>query len=254
MSQYTVAANGTLTAKSPATVGGRHRAGRSRRERGREERLRHEFQLRHGVPVHDLRRRDAVTKTPPTVATGSFGHDIVLSADGKSAYVPDTSDNTVSQYNVAGNGTLSPKSPGTVTAGSGPFGIALSPSPPTITSVAPNSGTLSGGQTVTITGTNFTATASVKFGTGIATGSLSYPARRSSRQRRRTLPGPLTFTFKRPPGSARPSRLIGTRSPRTVPQPAPLGSQLCLPRIDAALVSPTALPFVRPLAAAAHQP
>jgi hypothetical protein len=43
-------------------------------------------------------------------------------------------------------------------------------SPPAVASVSPGSGTRLGGQTVTITGTNFTAATSVKFGTTAATG------------------------------------------------------------------------------------
>jgi IPT/TIG domain len=42
--------------------------------------------------------------------------------------------------------------------------------PPTVTGVTPNQGTVSGGTGVTITGTNFTAGSTVKFGTSAATG------------------------------------------------------------------------------------
>jgi hypothetical protein len=85
-----------------------------------------------------------------------------------------TSDNTndagtVSQYTVAANGTLSPKTPATVATGSGSSGIALSPSAPTITSLAPKSGPSGGAQAVTITGTNFTGASAVKFATSAAT-------------------------------------------------------------------------------------
>ena len=49
-----------------------------------------------------------------------------MSADGKSAYVTNHDSNTVSQFTVAANGTLSPKTPATVATGSDPFGVALS--------------------------------------------------------------------------------------------------------------------------------
>ena len=44
-----------------------------------------------------------------------------------STYVTNEGSNTVSQYTVAADGTLSPKSPATVAAGSGPIAVALSP-------------------------------------------------------------------------------------------------------------------------------
>ncbi|HEY0306888.1 MAG TPA: FG-GAP-like repeat-containing protein, partial [Acidobacteriaceae bacterium] len=48
-------------------------------------------------------------------------------------------------------------------------GIALSPPVPTVTGVSPNTGPVTGGTVVTITGTNFTGTTSVLFGTHAAT-------------------------------------------------------------------------------------
>src|SRR5262249_60302022 len=46
---------------------------------------------------------------------------------------------------------------------------------PTVSSVSPNTGGISGGQTVTITGTYFTGVTSVKFG-GVAATSLGTPS------------------------------------------------------------------------------
>jgi len=69
---------------------------------------------------------------PPTVATGSFPIGVTVSADGKSVYVADSNDSfpgpaSISQYDVGANGTLSPKSPPTVAAGTTPTALALSP-------------------------------------------------------------------------------------------------------------------------------
>ena len=55
---------------------------------------------------------------------------MAVSPDGKSAYAANYqgSSNSVSQYNVkSGTGTLSPKTPATVSAGSGPISISISP-------------------------------------------------------------------------------------------------------------------------------
>jgi DNA-binding beta-propeller fold protein YncE len=49
-----------------------------------------------------------------------------VSADGKSAYVTNINGGTVSQYTVAANGALSPKTPATVATGSSPFAVAVS--------------------------------------------------------------------------------------------------------------------------------
>lgn len=70
-------------------------------------------------------------KSPATVATGQFPGPIVVSADGKSAYVTNTGPgqgmSTVSQYTIAADGTLSPKTPATVATGQNPADIALNP-------------------------------------------------------------------------------------------------------------------------------
>jgi 6-phosphogluconolactonase (cycloisomerase 2 family) len=73
--------------------------------------------------------------TPATVATGLSPTSLALSADGKSAYVAndlasETTPNnqgTISQYNVAANGTLTPKDVATVYTGAIPLVVATDP-------------------------------------------------------------------------------------------------------------------------------
>ena len=52
--------------------------------------------------------------SPPTVATGADNYDATVSPDGKSAYVTNAIDNTVSQSNINSlTGALTPKVPAT---------------------------------------------------------------------------------------------------------------------------------------------
>ena len=87
VSQYDVGAGGALSPKSPATVRRRRRPGRGGGEPGRPERLRR--QLR---------------QVQHAFTSGS-----------------------VSQYDVAAGGALSPKSPATVLAGAGSRDVVVSP-------------------------------------------------------------------------------------------------------------------------------
>ena len=52
---------------------------------------------------------------------------IAVSPDGRSAYVTNTIDDTVSQYDIGPGGTLSPKRPAAVPAGPFPASVAVSP-------------------------------------------------------------------------------------------------------------------------------
>jgi uncharacterized repeat protein (TIGR01451 family) len=66
--------------------------------------------------------------TPATAATGTLPQGVAVSPDGKSAYVSNARDDTVSQYTInPSTGKLSVKSPATVAAGTTPDGVAVSP-------------------------------------------------------------------------------------------------------------------------------
>ena len=71
-----------------------------------------------------------VPLTPPLVASGpprSTPTGVAVSPDGKSVYVANQFDDSVSQYNVGADGTLSPKVPAKVTADKQPVSVAVSP-------------------------------------------------------------------------------------------------------------------------------
>ena len=91
-----------------------------------------------------------------------------MSADGKSAYVTNQSDNTVSQFTVAGDGTLSPKTPPPPRPAfqSGRDRVEPEPADDHVAVTRQRAG--GWGQSVTITGTGFAGASSVEFGTSAA--------------------------------------------------------------------------------------
>jgi YVTN family beta-propeller protein len=64
-------------------------------------------------------------KSPSTVAAGITPLLLDVSTDGKSLYVANQDDDTVSQYDVSSSGLLSAKSPATVPTGGAPTGVAF---------------------------------------------------------------------------------------------------------------------------------
>ncbi len=72
-------------------------------------------------------------KTPASVPTASGPIGIAVSPDATSVYVAnffnpiEGAPGTISQYDVGGDGTLSPKSQAAVPAGDVPLGVAVSP-------------------------------------------------------------------------------------------------------------------------------
>lgn len=65
---------------------------------------------------------------PATVATDTSPQGIARTSDGRSVYVANLSDSTLSQFDSdPSTGALSPKSPGTLGVGSSPTGIAVAP-------------------------------------------------------------------------------------------------------------------------------
>jgi DNA-binding beta-propeller fold protein YncE len=61
---------------------------------------------------------------PATVAAGDTPTSIALDPSGKYVYVTNSGDNTVSQYSVASNGTLTALMQGPAAAGNAPNSIA----------------------------------------------------------------------------------------------------------------------------------
>jgi pimeloyl-ACP methyl ester carboxylesterase len=130
VSQFTVAANGTLSPKTPASVAtGNGPFGVALSADGKSAYVINSNS--NTVSQFTVAANGALSpKTPANVATGSGPFAVAVSADGKSAYVTNSSSNTVSQYTVAADGTLSPKTPATVATGASPDGVALSAGPP----------------------------------------------------------------------------------------------------------------------------
>ncbi len=131
VSQYDITANGTLAAKSPATVtaGTNPYIGIAVSPDGQSA-----YVANQGDPgVDDVSQFDVAAngalspKTPATVDAGMDPSGIAISPDGDSAYVVNNGSNTVSQYDVAADGTLTAKSTPTVATGTNPFQIAITP-------------------------------------------------------------------------------------------------------------------------------
>jgi DNA-binding beta-propeller fold protein YncE len=67
-------------------------------------------------------------KTPPSVAAGRLAAGVAVTPDGKSVYVTNFTDSTVSQYDVDPlSGALSPKTPATVAPDTAPRAVAVTP-------------------------------------------------------------------------------------------------------------------------------
>ncbi len=65
---------------------------------------------------------------PPMVPSGVGPFGVTVSPDGRSAYVTNTNESTVSQYNIdATTGVLGAKIPASVASGQNPEGIAITP-------------------------------------------------------------------------------------------------------------------------------
>jgi DNA-binding beta-propeller fold protein YncE len=80
----------------------------------------------NGVSQFDALGGPLVPLTPATAAAGGDPTGVAVSPDGKSVYVTNFVDNTVSQYDVGAGGALTPKTPATVATGMGPLGVAVS--------------------------------------------------------------------------------------------------------------------------------
>jgi len=81
----------------------------------------------------DVRRyaidADGYLTAHEVVAGPAGGRDIAVSADGRSLYVANATNGVVSQYAVANDGTISPRTPATVAAGAGATAIAAAVDP-----------------------------------------------------------------------------------------------------------------------------
>jgi DNA-binding beta-propeller fold protein YncE len=130
VSQYTAAADGTLSAKSPPTVPtGENPFELEVSPDGQSVYLTDSeaagtvFQYTVGIGG------ELASKSPAAVAAGTFPLGIAISADGRSVYAANAGESSISQYLVGAGGILSARSPATVAAGANPVDIAVSPLP-----------------------------------------------------------------------------------------------------------------------------
>ena len=131
VSQYDLGANGTLTPKSPPTVlAGTTPTSVALAPDGKSAYVSNlDSPTANGtVSQYDVAGDGTLSpKAPAEVATPPNPTLVVVSPDGKSAYVPEFALGSVYQFDIAADGTLSPKSPATVAAGANPFGAAVTP-------------------------------------------------------------------------------------------------------------------------------
>ncbi|MGI9557635.1 MAG: lactonase family protein, partial [Solirubrobacterales bacterium] len=131
--QYDIAADGTLSPKTPATVTAPGEpAGITISRDGANVYTAN--QANRSVSQFDVGAGGVLTaKSPATVSAGRAPSGLTTSADGKSLYVTnfkhqlDVGFNTVSQYDIAADGSLSPKTAPFVQAGSAPNQVAVLP-------------------------------------------------------------------------------------------------------------------------------
>ena len=127
VSQYEVAADGSLSPLSPAVVpaGPGHSVGIAITPDGRSAYV---ANLSGSVSQYDVGPGGGLTpKSPASVSTSPGSSGVAISPDGKSVYVGDSGSNVVSQFDVGPGGTLVPKAPATVPNAGHPDYVAVSP-------------------------------------------------------------------------------------------------------------------------------
>jgi 6-phosphogluconolactonase len=135
IAQMAIAANGDVSAKSPATVaGGPQVFSVAMTPDGK-----HLYAANAGgnkIARYDVAPDGTLTVAPGLVSTGTTPSHMAITPDGRFAYVTDGSDNTVHQYAIGADGALSALSPAAVvTSPNGsptPDGIAASPDGKTV--------------------------------------------------------------------------------------------------------------------------
>jgi DNA-binding beta-propeller fold protein YncE len=85
----------------------------------------------------------SLSKLSPLAVLAALAVAAAPAQAGPFAYVANSSSNNVSQYDVGAGGALTPKSPATVAAGTGPQGVAVSPNGASVYITNVNSGTVS---------------------------------------------------------------------------------------------------------------
>ena len=125
VSEYDVAADGTLTPKTAGPVKSRPWLGGYRGQPRRQGSLRRRPRGRRGVPVRHRSRGSAQPDDPRHGGGGIGPRRIAVSPNGKSVYVTDR--DKLLQYSVGAGDKLTPKTPATVATGNGPGQVGGQP-------------------------------------------------------------------------------------------------------------------------------
>ena len=124
VSQYAVGLDGTLRAKSPATVPADSAPLGIAISPNRRSVYAVGFS---GVSQYDVESSGALKPKSPAIVAAAGGDGwVVVSPNGKNVYVTNINGNSVSEYSVGAGGELTPTSPATVPV-SFPRGLAISP-------------------------------------------------------------------------------------------------------------------------------
>ncbi len=127
VSQYTVGADGTLSAMTPATVA----AGSYPYRLSVDPTGRYAYVANAGdstVSQYTIGPGGALSAmTPATAATGNTPYSVIVDPTGRYVYVANASDSTVSQYTIGPSGALSAMAPATVGTGNAPFAVTVDP-------------------------------------------------------------------------------------------------------------------------------
>lgn len=127
VSQFAIAADGTLSSLTPATVasGGNQSTGLGLSPDGT-----HLYVANRGANSVSWMQiaADGALSLQGTIAAGAQPNDVTVSPDGRSAYAANqnASANTISQYTIAADGSLSNKIPSTLSSPSTPKAVAFS--------------------------------------------------------------------------------------------------------------------------------
>src|SRR6266568_5692951 len=128
LSQYTIGAQGALTAMSPATVAaGTGPASVTVDPSGKYAYVANASS--NDVSQYTIGATGGLTPMgPATIAAGTTPYSVTVDPGGKYAYVANASGSSVSQYTIGANGALTAMSPVTVAAGTLPYSVAVDPS------------------------------------------------------------------------------------------------------------------------------